>query len=265
MVNSFLDPIMGWLLYFHPALAVLIISFIVSFIITLAIRFLTDQTLMKDLKDELKELQKQMKELRNNPNKLAKINKQFMETNMKYMSHSMRPTFYTFIPIILVFGWLNAHMFYPLAPGEPFEVSIDFTKEIEGTIDLTLPEGLEQVEEEKISEKKATWFLSGDTGNYLLQISYKDKVYEKEVLINPDEKIYVQAEKSLKNPGVLFFTSTDENGANKIIISNDKVRPFKNLPLLKDVPWVNSWSWLGAYILFSLIFSMTLRRALKIY
>jgi len=265
MVNSFLDPVMGWLLYLHPALAVLVISFIVSILITLAIKLLTDQTLMKDLRDELKDLQKQMKELRTNPNKLAKMNKRFMETNMKYMSHSMRPTLYTFLPIILVFGWLNAHMFYPLAPGEPFEVTIEFAKEIDDSIQLNILEGLKQVEEPKIEKKKATWFLSGDAGKYPLEISYKDIIYEKEVLVSEDEKIYVQAEDSLKIPGTLFFSSSDENGASKIIVSNDKVRPFKNLPVVQDIPWVSGWSWLGAYILFSLIFSMTLRRALKIY
>ncbi len=265
MAGSFLDPILGWLLYLHPALAVLAISFIVSVVITLAIKLLTDQTLMKDLREELKRLQKQMKELRNNPAKLAKVNSEFMETNMKYMSHSMRPTLYTFIPIILVFGWLNAHMFYPLPPGEPFEVTIEFTKEIDDSIQLNIPEGLKQVEQPKIDKKKATWFLTGDAGDYVLQISFKNKIYEKEVLISPDKNIYVQAEKSLKKPGVLFFTSTDENGANRIIVSNDKVRPFQHLPILKDIPWVNNWSWLGAYVLFSLIFSMTLRRIMKIY
>jgi len=265
MVNSFMDPILGWLLYLHPALAVLVISFIVSVLMTLAIKLLTDQTLMKDLRDELKELQDQMKELKNNPNKLAKINSEFMETNMKYMSHSMRPTLYTFIPIILVFGWLNAHMFYPLAVAEPFEVTIEFTKEIDDSIELIVSEGLEQIEEPKIEKKKVTWFLSGDPGKYDIEINYNDIPYEKDVLISDDEKIYVQAEKSLKIPGTLFFTSSDDNGASRIIVSNDKVRPFQNLLIIENIPWVSGWSWLGAYILFSLIFSMTLRKILKIY
>ena len=265
MVNSFLDPILGWLLYFHPALAVLIISLLVSVITTLAIKLLTDQTLMKDLRDELKELQKQMKELRNKPNKLAEINTKFMETNMKYMSHSMRPTLYTFIPIILVFGWLNAHMYYPLMPSEPFQVTIEFSKEIDDSITLKMPESLNEIEEPKIMEKKATWFLSGDKGTYMLEAQYRNTTYEKQILIDENENTYVQAEKSLKIPGTLFFTSTDENGANRIIVSNDKIRPFKNMPLIQDIPWINNWTWLGAYVLFSLIFSMALRRALKIY
>jgi len=265
MVNSFMDPILGWLLYLHPALAVLLISLIVSSVITIAIKLLTDQTLMKDLRDELKELQDQMKQLRNNPNKLAKVNSEFMETNRKYMSHSMRPTLFTFLPIILVFGWLNAHMFYPLSPEEPFEVTIEFVKEIDESIEVMLPEGLEQVEEPKIAKKKATWFLSGEVGSYDLAVSYKDIIYDMEILIDEDETTYVQAEKSLKIPGKFIFTTTDENGASMITVSNDKVRPFKSLPVIQDIPWVSGWSWLGAYILFSLIFSMTLRRALKIY
>ena len=80
---SFMDPLLGWLLYLHPALGLLIISLIISIITTLAIKFLTNQTLMKDLRNELKELQKEMKELKNNPKKMAKINEKVMETNSK--------------------------------------------------------------------------------------------------------------------------------------------------------------------------------------
>ena len=58
------DTLLGWTLSFHPALSILILSLIVSIIITLAIKFFTDQRLMKDLKEELKELQRQMKELK---------------------------------------------------------------------------------------------------------------------------------------------------------------------------------------------------------
>lgn len=127
MANSFLDPVLGWILYLDPALGILIISLLVSVIINLSIKFLTNQSLMRELKDEMKELQKQMKSLKNNPNKLSKANSRFMETNMKYMSHSMRPTLFTFLPIIVVFGWLNSHIaYYPLAPETPFEVQAFF-------------------------------------------------------------------------------------------------------------------------------------------
>ena len=59
---GFLDVLLGWVLYLHPALGIMVISLIVSLIITLAIRVFTDQSLMKDLRAELKELQAEMKE-----------------------------------------------------------------------------------------------------------------------------------------------------------------------------------------------------------
>ncbi len=85
----------------------LVISFILTFIITLAYKFLTDQKLMKSLKEELKELQKKMKEFKDQPSKLMEIQKEAMQKNFKYMIHSMKPTIITFLPIIIIFSWLR--------------------------------------------------------------------------------------------------------------------------------------------------------------
>ena len=49
-----------------------------------------------------------MKTLRSDPDKMMVVQRKAMETNMKYMMQSMRPTLFTLIPIIVIFGWLNA-------------------------------------------------------------------------------------------------------------------------------------------------------------
>ncbi|MBN2367404.1 DUF106 domain-containing protein [Candidatus Woesearchaeota archaeon] len=261
-----LDPVLGWLLYLDPALAILIVSLIVSLITSLALKLLTDQTLMKDLKEEQKELQKEMKELKNNPNKLAKVNERFMETNMKYMSHSMRPTLFTFLPIILVFGWLSSHIgYYPILPGENFQLTALFEKDAEGEIVLEVPDGIQIVDEaeKEVLHEEVDWLLKGDEGEYELLVKYKDKEYLKNVIITNERK-YAPVEKDFKKR-ILFFSSSDENGLNKLELSNEKILPFENVPVVKDLPWISGWGWFGSYIFFSLIFSMSLRRLMNIY
>ena len=87
-LNSILNPILSPILLLPPFWAVVIFSVIVSLTITIVYKFMTDQTLMKQLKDEMKELQKEMKELRGHPEKLMAVQKKSMETNMKYMTKS---------------------------------------------------------------------------------------------------------------------------------------------------------------------------------
>lgn len=264
---GFLDVLLGWVLYMHPALGIMAISLIVSLIITLAIRVFTDQSLMKDLRAELKELQAEMKDLKNNPKKMSKINDRFMETNMKYMSQSMRPTLFTFIPIILVFGWLQAHIaYYPLIPDEPFRLSAEFTDEARGSVSLVLPEGLKLLEgelEKEILHKEVDWVLSGSTGKYQIELMYQDTAYKKDIILT-NQSTYAQPEKSFKKK-ILFFSSDDKNGLNVVKLSNEKIQPFIDVPIVKDIPWVGTWGWFGTYFIFSLIFSMSLRKLFKIH
>src|SRR3989338_11025380 len=133
----FLSPIMDPLLVLPPLWIVIIISLVVTLIITLIYKWTTDQNLMKQLKDELKEFQKEMKELKAHPEKMMEVQKKAMQTNMKYMSHSMRSTLVTFVPIILLFGWMNANIAYdPILPGQEFTITAKFAANTFGTISL---------------------------------------------------------------------------------------------------------------------------------
>lgn len=269
---AILDILLGWTLLFHPALTILIISLIVSFIITISIKLFTDQSLMKDLKNELKELQNQMKTLRNNPKKMAKVNDKFMETNMKYMTHSMRPTLFTFLPIILIFGWLNSHIaYYPIEPHIPFEVTVMFEENMfNGTLELKQQEGIRLVEGKYVQyldfgKRYTFWILEGDPGEYELEL-YLNEIKEpftKKIIITY-EKVYAPIEKSFKKK-TLFFSSPNEYGLNVIKVENKPIIPFEDVPILKDIPWVSGWGWFGVYFFFSIIFSMGLRKIFNIH
>jgi uncharacterized membrane protein (DUF106 family) len=259
-----LDFLLGWVLNFHPAFAILLLSLIISLVITLAIKYLTDQSLMKDLRSELLELQKEMKDLKSNPKKMAKINDRFMETNMKYMSHSMRPTLFTFIPIILVFGWMSTHIgYYPLLPDQSFKITAKFNSLAQGEADITWPEGLTLIDSQHvqgIEASEATWFFKGSKGTYKVQILFNGKTYDKDVLIT-DERVYASVEQLYKKG----FFAKEEPRLESITLSNKQILPFSDIPLMKDIPWIGTWGWFGAYFLFSIVFSLGLRKIFKIY
>ena len=120
-----------------PLVTIAIISLVISLIIVLVYKFLTNQREMKDMKDKLKDYQKQMKELRNDPKRLMEVQKEAMQLNMKYMKHSLKPTLITFLPIILIFGWLSAHLAYlPIESGQEFTTTIAFDKGTTGVIEM---------------------------------------------------------------------------------------------------------------------------------
>ncbi|MEE9525235.1 MAG: EMC3/TMCO1 family protein [Candidatus Woesearchaeota archaeon] len=256
--ETILNPIMAPLLGIPSFWSILIISLVVAVLITLVYKWMTDQHLMRALKEDIKKFQKQMKELKDNPKEFMAVQKRAMETNMKYMMHSMKPTLVTFIPIILIFGWLNANIaFEPILPDQEFTTTAMFDRGTSGEITLIAPEGIEttsdstqevecRMEKGWIRSKEiceSQWILKGVTGNYLLEYEFDDQKETQELLIT-EEKAYEKPVKVIK-----------EGKLQQLKIDNEKVKPIPGLPI----------GWLGTYIIFSIIFSMTLRKIMKLH
>lgn len=109
---ALLGGLFDWIFYpithfLSPRWALILISAIITFLSTLAYKFLTKQDEMKVLKEDMKKMREEMKQHKENPEKMTAINQQVMEKNLKYMKHSMRPMLFTFVPIILIFSWLK--------------------------------------------------------------------------------------------------------------------------------------------------------------
>lgn len=250
-LNFILDPILSPLLNFPPFWAILIISFIATLIITLIYKAVTDQTLMKRLKKEMKEFQKEMKELKDKPNEMMKVQKKAMETNMKYMMQSFKPTLFTFIPIILIISWASAHLAYhPIEPNEDFTVTVETKDNIGKEMELTAPQEVEIISNptQEISSKSTTWTLNGQEGEFLLEFEFNDTKYNKKVIITEEAGNYAQVEKRV-----------NDNLVKKIELGNEKVKPIGNISIFGWYP-----GWLATYIVLSIIFSIALRKALKI-
>lgn len=123
MFDSFFNLTFGPIMNLPAPLNLFIVSLILTVIITLAYKYLTDQKKMKELKDEMKDMQKQMKEMKDKPDKVMSMQKEAMKKNMEYMKHSMKPTLFTFLPIIIIFGWLRKYFDLQAAAGTPFSFS----------------------------------------------------------------------------------------------------------------------------------------------
>ncbi len=254
LLNPILNPLLESVGYIG---SLFILVLIITLLITLIYKYTTNQSLMKDLKGELKSLQKQVKELKDQPQKAMEVQKKMMQTNSKYMMHSFKPMLFTFLPIIIFFGWMSAHLgYYPILPGEEFSVTMEFEEGVKGNVVLTsLPEGIRSVNglSKVIRAEEATWILEGKEGLYLLTYEFDGITYSNKVLIS-NEKAY-------ENP----ITKIKKNGVKSITVNNKKVKFISRIPLLKHIPWINGFGWLGTYILLSIIISIALRKIMKIY
>lgn len=250
---SFLDPILGPLLTMNPLFAIVLVSLVLSIAITLIYKFTTDQSQMKTLRDNLKKHQDEMKKHRDNPDKLMKIQSKAMSANMEYMKLSMKPTLFTIIPIMIIFAWLGAHFgFEPILPGEEFKIKAEVEEAYSGMVELIVPEGLTLLSNNATQPINglSNWKLKGEEGVYLVTIKADNWEQQKKLIVSNIN--YETPEQEYK-----------EGAIKKVTVGNTKIQPFHGTPIEK-VPWIGNFGWLGTYIIFSLIFSMSLRKAMNL-
>ena len=104
-VHLALDPSLGILLDWEVTIGLLIITAVLNLITTFLQKKMTDQDLLKQLKEEQKLVNQELKLYRDNPQKSMELSKKSMELAMKTMPITMRPVIYTTIPFILLIRW----------------------------------------------------------------------------------------------------------------------------------------------------------------
>ncbi len=114
-LGSFFDSVFGWSVMMDPLFGIVFIAFILTFLITLAYKYFTDQDLLKSVRERSKALQKELKGLRDQPDKFKKKQSEVMELQMKLLPQTLKPMIITFIPIIIVFNWLRV-TYEPIGP-----------------------------------------------------------------------------------------------------------------------------------------------------
>lgn len=91
----------------YPQVSILVISFLVVLVTTIITKYVTNQKRMKELKDIQKACQIKLKDSKGNTEEMNKINKEIMDCSMELMKHSFKPMLITFIPLLLLAGWMN--------------------------------------------------------------------------------------------------------------------------------------------------------------
>lgn len=247
-LNITLDFIFGPLLKIPTLWAVITLSLLISLLTTIIYKYTTNQQLMKDLKDEIKKLQDEAKQLKENPQQAMEVQKKAMETNMQYMSHSMKPTLITFIPIIILFGWMTANFAYdPILPNQEFSITIAHQNNITGNITIQTPPEITLTGKatEEITNRETIYTMKAKEGKHTIKILTNGQEYKKEIFATKENK-YLEPQTQINDNFV------------KTITANNKEKIVMNL-----LGW--KLGWLGTYIIFSIIFSITLRKWMKIY
>ena len=247
-LTTTLDFIFGPLLMLPTIWAVILVSFILSLITVLIYKWTTNQQLMKELKDEIKALQTEAKQLKDKPQEAMEVQKKAMETNMKYMSHSMRPTLITFLPIILIFGWMNANFaFEQIQPEQEFSITTAFQQGINGSIAIQTPPEITLTGKptREITNGETIFTMKAKEGRHKIKFQTNGQEYTKEVLATKEKK-YAEP------------ITTINDKIIKTITTNNKERTVLNL-----FGW--KLGWLGTYIIGSIIFSIILRKWMKVY
>lgn len=258
-LETVLNPVLNPLLPLGPFWVIIIVSLVVSLLTTIIYKYTTDQTALRSLKADLKRKQKKVSALKSEPDKAMKMQKEIMKLNGQYMKASFKSMLYTFLPILIFFGWLGANLaFAPLLPGVPFNVSAQFEDGVSGNATLLLPPELNSTVPltQTINDSKITWSAISDSqGVYDLSIRHEPSGEEQFVTLQ------IASEQKYEQPEYFF---KDSPVFSKIQIHYEKLYIFEGIFLLKDIPFIKNANWFWSYFLFSLLFSTVLRKALKL-
>lgn len=251
LLDTIFNPMLGWTLNLPPFFSILIICAIISLLITIVYKYTTNQREMKQIKEDLKKYQKEMKETKD-LKKLQVVQKKALDLNMKYMMGSFKSTLYTFIPIIIIFAWLNMHIaFYPIMPNQDFTITAKFGEGAKGTINMTSIPDLEYLNGamQEIIDGKAVWKLKGEAGEYTIHVIYNTEEYDHKFLITEERK-YETPEKPIM-----------DSKLKMISVGNKVVHPFgETFNLFGWHP-----GWLATYIILSIALSSLFRKLFNVY
>ena len=249
-----------------PLAAIFLISFFISFLITIVYKFATNQKFMKALHHEMKSLRAEIKATKDS-SQIGALNKQLMEKTMKQMMHSMKATLITIIPIFFIFGWMSGNIaFAQVAPGEEFTSSITFDQGATGSASIS-SETLDIISNstQPILNNEVSWSLTGEEGTHEITYRYGDETYKRQVILTNDWKYldpYLEKRSSFfgiinlgdKNP------IKSESKINRIAVDLPRIHPFGGFLLFGWQP-----GWLATYFFFTLLLTFPMRKLMKVH
>ena len=244
-------------------LIILTVSFLASLAVSLVYKFATNQKEMKRLREETERLQKEIKSIKD-PQKALDVQKQAMNVSMEYSMKSMKPTFFTLIPLLLVFSWLSSTIAYePLLPMQLFPVSVTFGQGISGMVTATsIPDSLNITHQAEITNGVAGFQASGPEGSYTINFNYDNITFSREVLVSGSKylpPLLLMKSSDIKTTGMSSL-DLSKSPVKQVLLGNSPAHPLGDIAVFGYRP-----GWLAVYILSSLVFSMALRKLMKLY
>ncbi len=91
----------------YPRTSLIVISFLITLIMTLVTKFLTDQRRLKELKEVQKSCQLQLRDTKGDLKKQTEIQSEMMKCSLEMMKYSLKPTLITFIPLLILLAWIR--------------------------------------------------------------------------------------------------------------------------------------------------------------
>lgn len=254
---TFLDPVFNPvflpLLHFNVFLGIIVFSALITFLVTLGYKYFSNQDEMKRLKERQKEFQAEMKALRDKPQEMMKVQKEAMSVNFEYMKHSFKPMLITMLPVLIIFSWMAGHLsFEPIYPGESYTVTAVFKEGVVGKTMISASEGTEVLngKEQEIKDGKATWSLrNAKEGEYTLKVT--------QGTVEQSRKVLVSKELDVADALNVFSHSDIE----QINVNYAKLKPLGDKAVLFG--WYPGW--LAWYLVFSIVFSIGLRKVMNVY
>lgn len=243
---------MNAILIFPPAVAIILLSGIVSLATSVVYKYTTDQKLLKQIKDDIKRMQGEIRTTKE-PGKAAELQKEVMKRSMRQFNSSTKSTLITIIPLFLIFGWMRAHMAYePVMPGEDFTTTVHFktAASLLQNVSLEASPGLAILSKDA---QQTSWRLRSEKeGTYQLAYSFGNEIYRQDAIVT-SKFLYA-------NPVLTSANGIKKDSEiQKITVDLKSLHPFGNFKLLGWMP-----GWLATYIISSLIFSMLIRKWLKL-
>ncbi len=107
VLDSFFNSLFGWAIEMSPLTGIIVITFAMTLVATLIHKLMTDQKLLKNIKEEMKQIRKDIKQASQDPAKMAELNKLSMEKSMKQMKSTMKPILVTMVVFFILFSWLR--------------------------------------------------------------------------------------------------------------------------------------------------------------
>lgn len=248
---------MTFFLSWNPLVVIVLVSFFLSLMIVMFHKFFTDQEKLKKIKDEIDDMRDKLKVMQKKVRKgdsdvsqdeMMSLQKKMMSKSFERTKDTMKVSLFTFIPIIFIFGFMNSHYIYEsINPGDNFQMSVYMNDNVSLEIVSQLNHTLISQDYENELFKKTYSFEAKNKGLFVIDFIHNDSTFSKEVLVT-DIQEYIEESKSF-NSGVI----------DRISIDYEKLTPLGDISILGWNP-----GWLGVYIIFSIIFNMSLRKLLEV-